>query len=205
MRGSATPRVVRVLTVVSILLALVVSLPGTAMGQAAKLEMSPATVPQYGNVVAKVTGFKPKEAVVVLLVGALSGEDIILTGGETDAKGAFASPAKKAGGAIPASIPGGVKPGKYTVKATGTGGSTATAELTVVVGQPPKPKPKATPKPAGTPAAKPAGTPAAKPAGTPVAKAKAPVPKTGAPIPITLIAISGLGLGAIGFALRRRL
>ncbi|MBI2908600.1 MAG: hypothetical protein HYX92_13235 [Chloroflexi bacterium] len=195
----------RILVMVSMVLALVASMAGTALAQAPKLEVTPALVPATTTLVAKVTGFKPKEAVVVLLVGALAGEDIILTGGECNDKGEFSSPAKR----IPqvaemATVPAGVKPGKYTIKATGTAGSTATADIEVGVAPTPTPKPVATPKPAGTPAAKPAGTPAAKPAATPAAAAKAPVPKTGAPIPITLIAMAGVGLGVLGFALRRR-
>ncbi|MFH1486668.1 MAG: hypothetical protein ABIH46_11410 [Chloroflexota bacterium] len=187
----------RILIMISMVLALVVSLSGSALAQAPKMELKPTTVPASKTLVVTLTGFKPKEAVVVLLVGALAGEDIIVTGGECDDKGTFASPAKRVSGvAEMAAIPGSVKPGKYTLKATGTAGSTASAEVTVT------PQPTPTPKPAATPVAKAAATPAAKAAATPAAKAA--VPKTGAPLPIAVIALAGIGLGAIGFALRRK-
>lgn len=189
----------RILVLVSIVLALLVSLAGTVFAQAPALALTPTTVPATQSVIAKVTGFKPKEAVVVLLVGALGGEDIILTGGEADDKGNFTSPEKR----IPqvaemATIPEGVKAGQYQVKATGTSGSTATAQLTVTAAPTPTPKPAATPTAAA--AAKPAATPA--PAAAPAAGAA--VPKTGAPLPISLFAMAGAGLGVLGFALRRK-
>lgn len=178
---------------VSIVVALIVSLAGTALAQVPHLVVDPKVVPAGGTFVVAVSGFKAKEAVVVLLVAALAGEDIILTGGECDDKGAFLSPTKR----IPqvsemAAIPAGVKPAKYSVKATGTAGSTATAEITV--GPAPTPVPKPTPKP----------TPAPTPAPKPVVEKPPAVPKVGAPLPIGLIALAGIGLGAIGFALRRR-
>lgn len=189
-------RVLRTLAVLAIVLVAVLSVGGTALAQSPKLEVTPTTVPATTTLVAKVTGFKAKEAVVILLVGALGGEDIILTGGEADDKGNFTSPAKR----IPqvaemATVPAGVKPGKYTVKATGTSGSSATADITVSVAPTPTPKPVGTP----APAAKPAATPAAA-----AAPAKAAPPKTGGELPISVLAMAGAGLGMLGFALRRK-
>ncbi|MBI2919230.1 MAG: hypothetical protein HYY01_14750 [Chloroflexi bacterium] len=90
------------------------------------------------------SGFKPGEAVLVVLEKAVGGtEDYVMAGGEANAAGALEATTQqgtKTDVTSPA-LPASLKPGRYTVRATGSEGTVATTGISI------KPKPAPTPKP----------------------------------------------------------
>ena len=149
---------------------------GAAAASAARADANLALSnynPAIGSKVAVFgSGFKPGEAVLVVIEKAVTGgEDYIMAGGEANAAGALEATTEqgtKADVSSPA-LPVSLKPGRYTVRATGSEGTVATAGISI------KPAPTPTPKPAPTPTAAPKPTPTV-----------APTPKpTPAPIAMT--------------------
>ena len=125
---------------------------GPSAGAVGILTLDPATIAQTGRVVINGTGYKPGESVLIVLVGAVKGEDFIIGGEVANDGGAWSTqPQPGQESEQPATVPEAIPAGVYTVKATGSLGTVAIGALQVT--------PKPTPTPTRTPTPRPAPAP----------------------------------------------
>ncbi len=121
----------------------------TGPSQPTSIVVTPNSVVTGGTFNIAGSGLQPGEGWLAIMVAAIAGSDLIMSGGDANASGAFESIGRVAAG-LNVAKPG-VNPGVYTVRVIGTKGSVASAPI--IVTAPPTPTP--TPRPTATPTAVP--------------------------------------------------